>query len=247
MACRFLYLNKWDSANSCSASSEAPGYPAVNSQHRWHLKTWRSTTANQEQWLGIVSWGLSAKAAVILNNNLNLLSNDKKLRLQASVVGFPQIYFEYLWNSPSYCLVGFFEKKTYDSWRVLVPAGASSNSYFEIGRVFLGDYFEPKRHFMAVNYEYIDPSKIHFSKSGQILTVQETKYKISSYVFQVDSEDKKSFEIMFNNVGLGGNLFFCENTNDPLGSTIYCRLVKFTVNYLFKNLWRIEITLEQLR
>lgn len=247
MACRFLYGNIWDQG-SVDALTEASGYPAVNTQHHWHLKTWRSTSSNQDNWIKCeFSSPRQASAIVIFNNNVNSINQSRKLYFQGSNDGFITAPLSLQWSLPNYCQVAFFNPCSYKYWRAYILTGSSSDNFFQIGRIFLGNYFEPKRNFMSVSYEYIDPSKIHYSKSGQLLTVQESKYKILNYVFQIDSEDMRNFEIIFNNVGLGGDLFFCENTNDPSGSTIYCRLVKFTAHYLFKNLWRIEITLEQLR
>ena len=70
MACRFLYSNIWDSG-SVVASSEASGYPVTNTQHRWHLKSWRSATIVSEQIIkAALNSPKSAQAFLVFANNI---------------------------------------------------------------------------------------------------------------------------------------------------------------------------------
>jgi len=247
MACRFLYTNIWD-VGTITAATEASGYPGSNTQHRWHLKSWRSMTITQDQWVkSTLDSQKSAQAVVIFANNLDLISSDKKLYFQGSNDNFSSVPLNLAWQSPSYCQVQFFNQQSYQYYRVYILANSSRQSFFSIGRIFCGTYFEPQRYFADRSIKLIDPSPIHYSESGQIVTLLKTKYREMTYTFFVNDSDKAGFELLYQKVGNWKEFFFCEDTSNPNNTTYYVRIAGFSMRQIHKNYWEIQITLEQLR
>jgi len=231
---KFMYDNLWDDG-TLTPSSEAAGFPAANTQHRWKTRCWRSTSDTDESIENDLASPQNIKAFIIENHNFTATAT---LRIQGNDVddnwgeaGSVDVLLPitagtiiYTWSSNQF----------FQYWRVFIDDG-DNDDYVKIGRIYLGPFFEPTRTYATHTVGFIDPSGIKQSTGGQYSANEKTHYKTISYGFiGITEADFASFETVYDKVGLSKNYFICE---DSAGASAYA------ITYYVRNTSKWEFPL----
>jgi hypothetical protein len=248
--CGFCFDNEWD-IGTLTASGEATNFPASNTRHRWHKKTWRSTAIDVAQWLKL-DRGRSLpgmRAFIVRNNNY---SSGATIKIQAHASD--------AWGAPSYnqtlpynthTIAHILRDNQELQWfKHEITDIGNPDGYLEAGRVFLSPIWEPERNFSPGGGQRArnDGSAISYSEGGQISSIEFEKFSLYEYTFEsVQLEDKLKFDELFETVGQGKGWFFIADLGDPTGTTVYVRLVANSIQPESGNLHTIQISLEELR
>lgn len=245
----FMYDNLWDGA-ALTASSQNPNFLAINTQHRWHTRTWRSFGGGgtlTENIVADMGSAVAVQAFALKNHNF---SPSAAVRIQANASnswGSPSVdvsvplatdLLAYFWGTP----------QSYQWWRLSVVDSAPVTTYLEIGRLFVGPYFSPSIN-ISIGYKrhYSDPSDVLYSDGGQIVTNQKTRFQNLDLQFQYLSDvDIASFDAMFLNRGIGKEFFYTRDRDLPLTSTMYVRLKSEPeITHVYDdNIFNLNISLE---
>jgi hypothetical protein len=242
---RFLWDNLVDKG-VVDASSEDVEFPAENVQHELFLKHWRA--AGIAEWLcvDLSSSGILDKAVrawAIKYHNLDFVSGDD-YRIQASaadlcgsgVPGSGELDDPFVPTEE--IIVGFFASpQTYDSWKFVLDSSGSKGSgeYQRIGRLFLGDYFEPAYE-VTITPEVIeaDDSDLLASRQGQEYANVITQYEIVTYVWRIlPASDIAKMKAIFREVGRHKSFFVCEDADQSGGAYTVTRYVKNIESWAF--------------
>lgn len=219
---RFLWNNLFD-AGTITASSEVAGYPVTCIQNRWHTLHWRSDGAgNEEVIIDLLDPAKDIKALAIKYHNLLTGANlklrcysDAWMTLDLEVDLTPAI----VTGKP---IVKFWETAINYRWLKLFLGDVNPGGD-RIGRMFLGDFFQPTYDITRPPHSKpIDPSIKLYSDDGQASSRLKTHYQIISFEFDMIPEvDKVIFESMFAHVGRSVDYFICRDPDDAANTTYY--------------------------
>lgn len=139
-----LFYNNWIdyAATAISAVSEASGFPAynvANGQRTWIYRT--GTTSALEAIVFDLGAAKAVASVVLLDHTLT--AGDTLIKLQGNTSatwGAPAFETTLTWAADVISKV--FASQTYQHWRVTFTKSAAGQSR-DIGRIFLGTYFEP--------------------------------------------------------------------------------------------------------
>lgn len=248
---RFMVTNLAD-GGTLTHSSQDPGFPATNVRHRWHTRHWRSLDGSLvDQWL---KWDFGTdkdiKAFVLRYNNF-----------QAGATVRIQGHGTNVWTNPSYNalltvnnkIMPHFPSSTqsFRWWRILISDAGSPDNHLKVGRVYLGSYVEPNKNFdRKYKVKFIDPSELSISEGGQISSIKREKYKAWGYVFsEVSKTTMQKFEAMFDEKGLTGNLFLCQDADEFQDTSYYIRFAKdLDWSHILRDAYYdVKIVVEELR
>lgn len=196
---RFLYANPFD-VGSLTASSEAAGYPVSNLRHPFRGKTHRTAGITSEWVKNDSGTAISFNAMAIVNHNL--VAGDN-VTLQANVTD--------VWTAPSFSqaltvtsgiIIAFFAAQSYRWTQLLITKAAGT--YIEMGRVFIGTYYEPTRNYSAAwENAIIDPSVTAITLGQQEHCDKVPQHRELSLKFSLfDKAQKDALEAMFKAVGV---------------------------------------------
>jgi hypothetical protein len=248
--CGFCFENEWD-IGTLTALTEETNFPASNTRHRWHKKTWRSTAVDVAQWLK-VDRGRSLPGMRAFINRNNNFSSGATIKIQGNASD--------VWTSPAYNQTLGYNTHTIAHilrdnqelqwWKHEITDTGNPDGYLEAGRIFLGPIWEPERNFAPGGGQKSrnDGSILSSSEGGQISSIELDKFSPYEYIFEsVMIEDKANFDALFEAMGHAKGWFFIPDLRDP-GDAIY---VRFAAPLSFTpesgNLFTVQISLEELR
>lgn len=247
--CGFMYDNLWD-LEMLTVSTEESYFPAENTRHRWHGKTWRSTGLGAPDWLKLDSAGeFPADITIIKNNNL---TTGATVLTEANAVD--------AWGAPSYTenLAGDEDIRArlepasinYRWRRIAITDAGNPDGYYEAGRIFIGPVFEPRRNFWPGGgfRGKIDPSIIDESDGGQASAILREKFRPGEFLFDLlPSWEKDNFEAMFEAVGCAKQFFFCQDLGDPWGDMHYVQIMEWEVIPRGNEIYGVRMVLKEAR
>lgn len=145
----------------------------------------------------------------------------------------------------------FSSVQSYRWWRALFQDADNSDGYIEVGRVFLGNGFQPTINFLSKSRvtKKVDPSIVKRSEAGQISTIQLDDYEVWQYNFRViGSTQVGYFETMFDAVKKSLPLWICEDPDNFPAKTYYCQFVdwEWTPVYEVSDVYDLTIQVEEL-
>ncbi len=124
-------------------------------------------------------------------------------------------------------------------WRLVISDSDNASGFIEIGRLFLGDYFEPQRNYHGNwNRRVVDPSSITVTKNNYDFSDLRDKYTEIDLKFpkevQIQQDDIVKYENMFKSLGQAGKLFISlDYENYPSEWTYYGTLNgEFNITHL---------------
>lgn len=233
MTIQFFYDNFVDNSTFWYNSSAKTGFPSSNISHPFRTKKWVTSATT-----GRVVFGRSTKYEVnaVLISDYDWTSQPSTLKLQAhtstdfSGGGSTAIDLASLWTrNPSTLgnnaiIIKTFTTIKYKYFRLIAGHGSS----FNIGRVFVGTYFQPAENYLAEGQdeEYIDPSKIDETIDGQEHVDELTQYREKRVSFFISGLAQwNKFRTMINNIGTRKDLYV-RFTTDSADDTWYCKMSK---------------------
>jgi len=273
---RFFYDNMW-MLGTLNYSSQQLGFPASNTRHRWVSRTWRSngiSSAGEYIEIEMPSSGDAIWPTVLLIK-YNNLSPTAIVTIAAYEIGSvapdysQNVPLTGPWNSMIYCEIT--APKAYPIWRIVFADFASGLSgtsgvfgatYFEVGNVFLGSYFDPARNFEGGRpRKPQDQSLRKYSEGGQISTIKKEVFEIRDYKFPAnDPPEVTAFDSMYEHVGLSGFMYFCEDIREiGIHNTFFVTINSFDWTHRAghgtlleptihqKQYWDLALALETLR
>jgi hypothetical protein len=252
---RILWDNLWDDA-TLSVGSENPEFPATNTQHRWHTRTWRTSgesgTLIDAEIISDLGEAKDIKAFVIKNHNFSMIESGDELRIQANNVD--------AWGAPPLDvvlpvtegqIVRFWNTaRSYRYWRIVMTDILNPDGYLEIGRIFLGDFFEFYYHFKTKTKTFSDMSIVKKSDGGQISSDQKNRFRTWEYDFDaIKKEELDDLWDIWREIGLSTDYFICENPEeDELYK--YVHYIKNLNDWNFsprsRDIFRFSMSVEEL-
>jgi hypothetical protein len=225
---RFFYDNQIDlSGVVFTPTSEVSTLPAENVAHEFRKKVWRTGSISSTERLVIDLGSAKAITSIILLDH-TLLQTDSSITLEAHTSdswGAPSFTQALTWASGT--ISQTFSTQTYRYWRLSFTKATAASSR-DIGRIFLGPYYETS---IAPDYDgyepkLIDPSAKEKTRGGQTYTDVREKYSELRVDFsETTNSQKESFEDIADAVGEAVSFFVQVDTASPLDKIWY---VKFS-------------------
>lgn len=234
---RLLWDNLIDVA-ALAASSEASGYEIENVVDERFLKAWRSTGIDESVVIDLSAATIldkSVRAWAIKYHNLVLASGDQ-YKIQGSDgdlsgSGTPGVgEVDDVFIPTPEITIGFFDAvKDFDFWKFILDSSVSKGAgeYQRIGRLFLGNYFEPTFDVTSHAVSEVDDSEVLASRQGQEFANIVTPYEIVTYTWDaLPAADIAAMKTIYQKIGRHTPFFICENAGDPAGAYTGTRYVK---------------------
>jgi len=227
----FLYENLVD-VGSVYPTSENSSLPGTNVQHSFRTKVWEVTSPVSDL---VIDFGTAQTLTTVALIDYDWTSAPNSLYLEFSASSFAPASGqtqELTWcpnptsyGNPASIIQTFTLNTTYRYARLRVNHGAT----WDLGRLFIGDYFEPAFHMAqgAYNYRIEDDSKVLTSVGGQEHVDAVTKYRTAQAGFHIRTQaELDSFYKVYNEVGKQKDIFFAlDYTNKSNDDTLYGKLI----------------------
>jgi hypothetical protein len=219
---RFCFENLFDIA-TILVSSEAEDFPKENLKHYWVVRYWRSMSA-LGQWIK-ADFGESKSIKAFIAKYHNI-TQTATIKIQANSVDSwenPPLNQDVLRND-DYLVYIWESGQNYRYWRLYINDPDNADGFIKIGRIFLGDYFEP-----AINFDYKKPirlrdeSQLISSFSGQVAAVEKPKFQEHAYSFILSSSDISSLKTIWETVGITVPYFIIEDADSAPDKIYYVR------------------------
>lgn len=229
---RVLWDNKADAA-VLAASSEAAGFGVERIQHEWFLKAWRSTGLSAETVDADLLAAEDVKAFFAYYINLRQGASFKIQADADPAYGSLDVddAIAVTADMEEYGIVGKFwaTAQAFRYWRQLISDDASAHpqGYIREGRAFLGDYFQPsERPSIPVKPQPVDPSVTLTSLGGQKSANLLAKYERHEFQWTLlPPAEIQTLREIFAVVGFSKPIFIIQDSEDPIGTLLYCRIV----------------------
>ena len=232
---RFLYDNQWDKG-VLTVNNENPNFPVTNTQHRWWQKTYRNTSTN---WVEIIcedphnaAGSTSINCAALKYNNFTLTGTPAVIKLyNDSDIGFSPEEFTYTFPTLSNdAMIGYLPStETNRYWMLQITDTIVSAGYHELGRVFLGSYFQPAHNFApgGGHIDYLEIASPTVGEQGHISSIIKSSLKIFRYRFEcMTPADVTIVRSMYATHRQVGGFFFTEDSANPATTTYYVRFLE---------------------
>jgi hypothetical protein len=236
----FLYDNKLDAtATSITASSAATGYPASNLQHAFRTKVWRTAGATAGTANLVIGFGSALATTAVALTGYSWTAAPGTLSVQFNTSdswGSPAATETLTWaasptingNKATICKI--FAARTYAYSRLnVVYSPGSTPTDWDLGRRFIGGYFQPSINYLVDWSEnIIDPSVGSRTIGGQDHIDEAEKYREVDFSFYIDTQSQwESFQTMINAVGTSKDLFVAfDYTSEPDEMTMYGKFTR---------------------
>jgi len=233
----FLYNNIFDDA-TLTASSEASGFPCENTQHPFITKVWRTAGATAGTATLKIDHGSAKAVTCIALAGYNWTSAPGTLDLEFDdAADFSSIdHTESLtWaanpttNGNKGVIIKTFASQSYRYNRLNVvysPGGSPTD--WDLGRIFLGTYFEPTIQYISdgIEQSFVDASYINKTAGGQEHVDEVTIYRQKAFSFIISTQAQwELFQKMINHVGKTKDMFIAfDYDNEPDELTWYGKL-----------------------
>lgn len=246
----FFYNNLFDLA-TLAESSQVVGYEAEKTQHPFLSEVWRTSGGGTENL--VINHGSAKAITAIVIAGYTWSSAPSTLNFEqhtADAWGAPDGSQALTWrlnpdaNGNPNCIIKTFASISKQYNRLNVVYGSN----FDVGRIFVGNYFQPTRHFRADQSELIvDPSFKSLSVGGAPHADKITKYRERTVRFRTNSHAQyQLFQAMINSVGITEPLFIAfDYDNYPGEQTMYCELKSYNQGKNF-SLYEIEMSFKEL-
>lgn len=251
----FLFDNIFDLA-TLTESSQDEDFPAENLQSPFRTKIWKTAGATPGTAVLDIDHGAAKSVSVIALVNYNWESAPSILRILFSS--------DNEWGTPdggTEDLTWVANPDTYGNPNIIIKTFASKNYRYnrfdvvnaggdwELGRIFLGTYFEPTRDYAHDRTErIIDPSFVDMTVDGQEHVDELTKYREREIIFKFSNHNQyQNFQKIINNVGIGKNIVVAFDYDSyPGDQTMYGKIKKCDSRMSY-NLYEIAMLFRESR
>jgi hypothetical protein len=234
----FAYNNLLDSA-TLTASSENASFPASNLKNPFRSKVWRTAGATAGTANLVINHGSAKAVTCVALIGYNWTSAPGTLNFEANATdawGAPSFQQALTWaanptaNGNPGIIFKTFASQSYQYNRLNVvysPGGSPTD--WNLGRIFVGTYFQPAKGFRRAHQEsIIDPSYISQTIGGQDHVDTIAKYRTMTFDCQVLTQAQwESYQAMINNVGASKDMVIAfDYSNEPDEMTWYGKFIK---------------------
>jgi hypothetical protein len=256
---QFFYNNLFDSA-TLTASSEDSDFPASNLQHAFRTKVWRTAGATAGTANLVIDHGSAKAVTAIILTNYNWASAPGTFDLEFNATD--------AWGAPSATvdltsvfavtpdtygnrnvILSTFASKSYRYNRLnIVYSPGATPTDWDLGRIFIGTYFEPTNDYRYQHSEkIIDPSYISQSVGGQDHVDEISKYRTKDVFFVGETYAQwQSFQLLMTTVGFSKDLFVAfDPTSYSNEMTWYCKMTDFNQQKSFAH--EIDMSFKESR
>lgn len=262
---KFYDLNYWD-AETLEASSEATNWDKTKTQERWKTWSWR-TTALTSQYIRITG-GSSIASAGFFVFQTNITAGGT-LYVKGSddnwgTTPFSQAMTRYVDADTGFNLFVYIPPSpvNYDDFGFYADDAGNPDGYIELGRIWLGAYFEPTFGYSPrVKQEYIPHDLVSVSGDGQKTVFKKTPHYVFEFPFDeignptVGVQDKLRLDLMFSRVGLSRELVILKKPKGSSGLTYpypeknsyYISFTKKTIIPIAGDTFRVVLKAEEER
>jgi len=239
MSILFLYNNLFDSSTLVESSQNA-NFPAENTQHPFITKVWRTDGATPGTATLDIDLGSAQAVTCIALAGYNWTSQPGTFRLQFDndpLYGSIDHTEDLTWyanptvNGNKGVIIKTFASQSYQYLRLdVVYSPGGDHTDWDLGRVFIGTYFEPQYNynfFDGQSGDFIDPSYVDTTIGGQDHIDVISKYRVVDFSFVITTQAQwELFQKMINTVGIGTDLFIAFDYDaEPDEMTIYGRFI----------------------
>ena len=241
MSIKFFWNNLFDSATLTASSADAD-FPVSNLKNPLRKKVWKTSGETSGTASLVIDHGAATSVSSIILANYDWSSAPSTLDLEFNATdswGAPSETEALTWAATpdaygnKNVIVKTFASKSYryNRLNVVYSPGAVPTDW-ELGRVFVGSYFEPTRDYLNTHSEVIiDDSIISTSVGGQKYVDEIEKYREKRMNFMVTTYAQwRSFQLLFNSIGIGKDIFVEFDSSYPNEMTMYGALLAFTAN-----------------
>ena len=230
----FLYENQFDTA-TVTSSSAATAFPVSNLKNPFRTKVWRTAggtpgTATLDIDLGIGTKSITCVALI----GYSWTSAPGTLQVEfddSANHGSPEHTETLTWaanptvNGNYGTIIKTFTSKDERYIRLNVVNAAGD---WDLGRIFLGTYFQPTRNYtMDWSSSIVDPSIVSQTIGGQDHIDEIEMYREFSFSFLVSTQAQwELFQKMVRNIGVSKDFFIAfDYTNEPDEMTVYGKFI----------------------
>jgi len=236
MSFLFLYNNLLDSA-TLTASSEATGFPASNLKNPFRTKYWKTAGATAGTAQLVIDHG-SAKDvnAIALTGYPDWAAAPGTLQVEFNATndwGAPSVTEALTWVSGTTpggnkgtIIKKLAATRTYRYNRLSV---VNAPGDWNLGRLFVGTYFEPARTYgWGYNEEVADPSMISQTIGGQDHADEIERFRVIVIKGLIETQAQwVLYQAMINTVGTRKEIFVAfDYTSEPIERTVYGKFTK---------------------
>jgi len=264
---RFLWNNLWDQA-TLTASSEQPEFWANRTQHRWVHWHWRTTVGGEQTLVADLGSAQDVKAFIL---NFHWWLPNADIRIQANTSDIwtsPPVDVSLEVTHPEYPLVKFWDSvQSYRYWRLYIDTDDETGVairgdkdqcpyctyHHRVGRIFLGDYWEPEANVSKkIVKAFAEDGEKFTSLPGQIRAIPEPQYRKIQYSLEwLSDSDRESLEGIFEDRGRGGEFWICENEKFWWKKTYYVTMSNDleieSISKTDKDLYSAQVLAETMR
>ena len=239
---RFITHNLGDTATALSATSEVAALPIENVQLVPRSKVWRSTSGVAQTITGDFAASSSISGFVLGRHNLTedstvvitlhdaiggggsiietsgtITVSAQQAYESASALEFQDLRnISYFWTNPD----GTKDLQTgVLSYKVVIAPGGGTNTFFDVGRIIVGDYIEPTYNISyGFGVTWDEKTKQYRTDSGSLRSDVAIPYKLLTFDLKTISEvDRVILGEAFADVGKRKDFFvtmFPDDTSD---------------------------------
>lgn len=252
----FLYNNLLDLA-TLTESSEVSGFPAENVQHPFRSKVWRTAGGTPGTANLVIDHGTAKAIDCIALAGYNWISAPSTLDLEFNATdswGSPAHTESLTWaatptvNGNKACIVKKFNSQSYRYNRLNVVYATGD---WDLGRIFLGAYFEPTNNYLyGWGQDLIDPSKKLRTIGGQDHVDEIEMYRTMKLSIVVSTQAQwELYQKMVNQVGHHKDLFIAfDYDNEPNELTMYGKLIQIPkMTRPFRSKFDLKLSFQESR
>jgi len=216
---RFMFNNLIDSA-TLTASSEDSVLVGANIANALRTKVWQTGTASAAETMVIDHGSAKAVTCIVLLDH-DLTNADSLIKIEFNATdswGSPSASETLTWSASP--IVKYFSSQSYRYNRITFTKSAS-NETRQIGRVFVGTYFESP---VAenINFNTIDLSKSTTTIGGQNYSDVRNNYdELSIPMALITKADMDTLKPEFASVGTHTPYFFAINNDVEANDWVY--------------------------
>lgn len=209
---RLLWNNLVDTG-TLTVNSEDSDFPKENIRHPFRTKVARTAGITSEWFKWDLATAQSVTCVALVNHNFDGSGTYKIQGNATDSWGSPSVDETITFNSGT--MIKFFTGGSYRWWRLLMTN--SSGTYIEVGRPFIGSYYEFTRNFeISWNDVDVDPSRSSLTIGGQEHSNIQDMYRRINLSFRLiaDTEKHNNLINIFRTIGKHKNIFLSLDPDD---------------------------------
>ena len=254
-SCTKIYWDNKIDISALTASSDSSNYPVENIQHIHRSKVWRTTGITSENI--VIDYGMGntflAESLIISKHNLTssviitLQGNNSDSWGAPAFSVIVSTLGDYEYNNDSIIIDTTTATTAYRYWRIVIADTTNTNSYLEIGRIFLGEGLDIDKSVSdSFTETYRDSTTTETSISGQ--SFSDPGYYLREYDLFFpwwDETMKNLIKNMFDTVKSFKPVFFAiDKTNLDKITLVYARVTSEPAyTHIYNFYWSASMTI----